>query len=96
MVSKDAVPFHGDQWFESVFLQRRVCEPSVPERRSPFDPGPQPGPSSTREGLRRANELAPDFPGFIGRGVDVDIPFAAFQLTDLRVRQYCRALDRAG
>ena len=59
-------------------------------------PGPQPGPSSTREGLRRANELAPDFPGFIGRGVDVDIPFAAFQLADLRVRQYRRALDRAG
>jgi hypothetical protein len=23
MVSKDAVPFHGDQWFESVFLQQR-------------------------------------------------------------------------
>jgi hypothetical protein len=48
----------GDHGFESRSLQRRVCEPSVPERRSPFDPGPQPGPSSTREGLRRANEMA--------------------------------------
>jgi hypothetical protein len=25
IVSKDAVLFTGDQWFESVFLQRRVC-----------------------------------------------------------------------
>src|SRR5271169_3461584 len=29
-----------DRWFESVSLQRRVCEPSVPEERSPFDPEP--------------------------------------------------------
>jgi Chromate transporter len=38
IVSKDAVLFTGDQWFESVFLHRRVCEPSVPQRRTPWLP----------------------------------------------------------
>src|SRR5438132_13234233 len=36
IVSKDAVLFTGDQWFESVFLQRRVyCEPDRSRSKSP-------------------------------------------------------------
>ena len=27
------LPPARDRWFESIFLQRRVCEPSVPKRR---------------------------------------------------------------
>jgi len=29
-VSKNVVLLTGDRWFESISLQRRVCEPSVP------------------------------------------------------------------
>ena len=44
MVSKDAVPFHGDQWFESVFLQWRVGseldfrDPRITHRDLPAEP----------------------------------------------------------
>ena len=42
----------GDRRFESFFLQRRVCEPSVPQRRSGTE-GSNPVPSSKESATNR-------------------------------------------